>query len=331
MAPQSYAMRRVLPEPAQNVSGVETPDVPRARERLVEEGTLCSSTTDVAPTAGRARPPRCAKAARPRCRCVVGTFVAALAAAMGWAAWIFLHCAVADLPVFQNVSGYRQSPWATYVSLLYRNNSEPVMDVTTLTVLYAALLAQSGIRLRTSWAVCYCQKRLGVVSHWGRSAEWDPPNTLWVWNNDRAASANDSRVEVTHCASRRYYGSDNDIETKGAWFYRTPGSGVFLDIGRTRAFARHEDAVREFVHAGARCYECAEFFVAVAENATAAGVDTIQFTGHTDQDCGNAAVEIVYLRGAGSTACAGTPLLGVDGEPCRCDDTLRCASCAYGD
>ena len=300
--------------------GVEA-EVFRVSERLVQAGAPCSYSVEAPSKAGRRRP---------HCRYVVGALLCALAAAAGWAAWVFLHCAVADLPVFQNVSGYRQSPWSTYVDLLYRNESEPVMSVMTLTVLYTALLAQSGITLRTSWADCYCQKRLGVVSHWGRAAEWDPPGTLWVWNSDRSASPDHSVVEVTHCASQRFF-RDKDIEKHGAWFYRTPGSGVFLDVGRTRAFDRHEDAVREFVEAGARCYECAEFFDIVSENATAVGLDTVQFTGHTDQDCGNAAVEIVYLRGSGSTACAGAPLLGVDGEPCRCDDTLRCASCAYVD
>ena len=73
-------------------------------------------------------------------------------------------------------------------------------------------------------------------------------------------------VEVVH---RR------DGLAHGMWFYLSPGSGIFLDLGRTRVFSDHKEA---------RSINCPNTFepafseCLVRAAAGPAGYDTIQFT-----------------------------------------------------
>ena len=234
-----------------------------------------------------------------------------------------LPCTHADLPAAANVSG-APSPWDTYVTALYGNDSRVVDDPGALTMFYAGLLRRAGLHLGVSRdASCACSVQNGTITSRGRSS-FDPPDTLWRWNGDRTPRPNHSRVEVTHCKAA----AEHDRERHGAWFYLTPGSGVVLDTGRTRAFDTHQAAVRALVNETLSCYECADHFYDLVRNARAAGLDSLQFVHHTDQRCGNMAIELLQVHGNGNAACANVTLWKADGTPCECDNALRCASCA---
>ena len=69
---------------------------------------------------------------------------------------------------------------------------------------------------------------LGRVVHAPRQVAW--------FRRLPRAMPNESWVEVTHCAGSVY-------ERKGYWTYAARGSGLYVNIGRTIAFASHEDAV----------------------------------------------------------------------------------------
>ena len=250
-----------------------------------------------------------------------------------------LKCVKADIPVFEATSEFNTSQWASYITTLYGNDSSPVLDVHSLTMLYVEKLMKSGIKLRTAPDECLCRAEKGIVTHSGRGrrgkpfAAWDPPNTLWQWDYDRAALRSHSLMEVTHCTAAKKKDARNR-ELYGAWFYRTRGSGIFLDIGRTRAFDSHEDAVRALLDNDLRCNdfygrtaECVPYFYDLVNAARAVGLDSLQFLSHGDQRCGNMAIELLYLHGNGALSCANVTLHKFNGEVCTCDSTLRCATC----
>ena len=265
-----------------------------------------------------------------RCFCVTCTLLAICLAPIFWAVILrMLTCTKANLPVFANVTEFRDSPWATYVTLLYGEDSPPILDIHSLTILYITLLKQSNIHVQTAHGWCLCSAEKGIVTRAGRQQEWDPPDTLWQWNGKRTAHTNHSRVEVTHC-SAAFKPDLHNREAHGAWFYITPGSGIFLDLGRTRAFNTHQEAAYAFLDDRVQCApQCSHFFYDIVEKARELGLDSIQFLHHADQRCGNMAIEVLYLNGNGIHPCANTTLFTFDGSECRCDHTKRCANCDF--
>ena len=236
-------------------------------------------------------------------------------------------CTQAELPVFANDSDGFAPPWVAYATALYGNQTPPP-DPGSLTMFYASMLERAGIHLTVSRdASCVCSMQNGTLSSRGRASPWDPPDTLWRWDRDRTPLPNHSQVEVTHCTAAQEVIDASDRELEGAWFFITPGSGIFLDTGRTRAFDTHQEAVRAFVDADVRCYQCIEHFYDLVRNARAAGLDSLQILHHDDQNCGNMAIELIHVHGKGFATCANVTLWKGDGTLCECDSALRCASC----
>ena len=66
-------------------------------------------------------------------------------------------------------------------------------------------------------------------------------------------------------------------ETHGAWLLYTPGSGIYFNLGRTIAFAEHEDAYDHFQISGVPDYNSA-----MSAAAAAQGYDSVQFLSHVD-------------------------------------------------
>ena len=137
-----------------------------------------------------------------------------------------------------------------------------------------------------------------------------------------------SWAEITHCLpeSGRSYIEKGDI-----WYYYSKGSGIYLYLGRTEAFCLHKDALRRFgIDPKASCRTCHKQYPALFQAARAAGVDTLQFMYHSDQNCGNMAIEIVDVRN-GTTTCPTNPPLRRGwraSTPCECQRVHGCISCA---
>ena len=78
--------------------------------------------------------------------------------------------------------------------------------------------------------------------------------------------------------------TSGDPVLMGFWFYRAPGSGVFLNLGNTMAFTNHKQAVDHFCPQGMGKGECASLGramgaeVAILRRAYASGLDTVPAT-----------------------------------------------------
>ena len=125
-----------------------------------------------------------------------------------------------------------------------------------------------------------------------------------------------SLVPVLHC---RF-----EYERNGAWFYVARGSAVAVNVGRTKVFDTHEQAVWHFL----RAFRVAEsLHEALSKAASARGYDSVQFVKHADMRCGHTAHEILMTRFAGNSSCPGPLISTLDNQTCECDNEAPCASC----
>ena len=96
-------------------------------------------------------------------------------------------------------------------------------------------------------------------------------------------------VEITHCAGSKFE------RNAQPWFYIAPGSGMFVNVGQTMAFATHDEGARHFLGKSCKTFECDEELL----NMTAVAArlfDSLQFTHHCDGTCGLCQHELVMLR-----------------------------------
>ena len=121
-------------------------------------------------------------------------------------------------------------------------------------------------------------------------------------------------VEVTHCPL--------DYEQSGYWMYATPGSGMYINTGRTVAFNQHEEANIFFNLTYNTSVSQGEITLAgLSGRAAALGYDTVQFLHHSDRACGLEAVEIVHTRYSGASSCGPPMRTGLGATmPCNCSE-----------
>ena len=102
-------------------------------------------------------------------------------------------------------------------------------------------------------------------------------------------------AEVSHCGG-------SGFEEHASWYYLARGSGVFVNVGRTRVFRGHQDAVRFFF--GHDCahgeFSCTEVWQTLPGAALAGGYDSLQFSHHCDLDCDDPAQDLWPGRGDGN-------------------------------
>jgi len=156
-------------------------------------------------------------------------------------------------------------------------------------------------------------------------------------------------VEIIHQA---YY-----MDGDATWMYYSPGTAIWMDLGKTKVWADHDDAVKELLNEpcqggqgwGPHDHECIPQFPRLYKAAKAAGLDSMQFVKHGDMPCGieqhrqNMAIEIVDLGGPGTHSCGmAFPNGATSGKSryragwaaqnsCICDNTQKTVNCqGYG-
>ena len=158
----------------------------------------------------------------------------------------------------------------------------------------------------------------------------------WAWHPLSSPVFNgfgsDVVVEVSH--RKDPFGDEHH----GMWFVYAKGSGVFLDLGKTKIFQDHDEANSFF-----DCKGCGNEDMCQA--AAAHGYDTIQFIAHKDSTnypCAKSIgaswmnIEIVAVKLAGTYPCgqaqgtAAALRAGWDGDkPCKCDPNNPNTNCVF--
>lgn len=224
-----------------------------------------------------------------------------------------------SLPVFQSPDHLiTDSRWHAYLKTLYgpavQNASLYPIDVSQFWILQKQHLDAAGLHMKV--AECPNQDQ-DAFWNWHFSLV----NTVHIHHSAplRPLPAN-SWVEVTHCLT-----APADIsrqERTGYWMFYAPGSGVFYNLGRTKVFQTHSEAVKFFLQqdCGNHYNEpnwCAMFYPGLVREASK-NFDSIQFLDHADQACGGRGHEIIDLHHAGVDICS-LPIAGSFGNcPCAC-------------
>ncbi len=233
-----------------------------------------------------------------------------------------------SLPVFPSQASLDAEPaWRAYLQAVYGSLPQAFpASLQDFVVLYLPDLYAAGLEPP---GVVRCPTEPGQL-YVDMSNSHDPPSTLWVWRPPPfAALADGAWIEITHCADP----VASLDEHHGSWLYSAPGSGVFYNVGKTRAFGTHAEAANFFLGAGS-CEdaddECLRFFPGIMAAGLQQGLKSIQFLKHGDQRCGLMRPEIVDLAGRGVDRCAIQGLrTGWRHElPCDCARSNgSCASC----
>ena len=217
------------------------------------------------------------------------------------------------------------SGWAAYLQLVYGDFSrlEYPFAPSSLSVLYPQLLNLSGVRVP---AARECRREMPEGFVYRERMYLESPSYVHVSHKARDALPSGTWVEVSHCTVGWHEG--------GYWTYHSPGSGMYINTGRTVAFAGHQEAAAFFgsktallaranggnaVRHGARGGAGEVNEMKFRRAAAAAGYDTVQLLRWADQACGNLAVEILHTRAVGKNTC-GPPMRTGWGatRPCNC-------------
>lgn len=142
----------------------------------------------------------------------------------------------------------------------------------------------------------------------GSPSRHDPEGVYVYHPPPHSAYPNHSWVEVTRCMNAKI----RSWEDLGAWYYAMPGSGIFLNIGRSIVIPHDSIRGKDSLY-----YDYGALF------------DTVQILDNPDQRCGNMAVEIVSLHASGQQLCADEYRSGYNAShTCLCVDIGRCITCA---
>lgn len=143
----------------------------------------------------------------------------------------------------------------------------------------------------------------------GSPSRHDPEGVYVYFPPPHTAYANDTWIEVTRCTNAKI----KSWEYLGAWYYAMPGSGIFLNTGKTIVVPI--SLVRD---ANSPAYDFRNSMF-----------DTVQILDNPDQRCGNMAVEIVSVRASGQQLCADEYRSGYNAsQPCRCVGVGQCIACS---
>jgi hypothetical protein len=238
-------------------------------------------------------------------------------------------------PRFETPSDLQKSPqWYAYLKALYgpmvHKQSIFPIDISKFWVLHRVQMKAAGIIPTVNFEIPGCAaNELDMFSHWTGG---DPAYTMWIRHDPPFQGVPDNQwAEVTHYKPLPYKKNTLEMfkqhERKGYWMYFGLGSGVFYNVGKTKTFQRHVDAVREFLP-GRKCGgigdDCSEHFMDLVTEA-AKTLTSLQFLAHADQICsghGMPIMEILDLHHSGMETCS-IPIKGGFGHcSCTCNPTL---------
>lgn len=230
----------------------------------------------------------------------------------------------AELPIFCTPGDLHSSPkWLRYLSSLYGQTVDDVnnypIDLKSFWILDSQLLLISGLDLNAKkhstfingYLDCPTQPSeiyqnmsnldmLGIDPMEGGTGH-DPPGSLWLYHPPPySAIPSDTKVEVSHCGFGSLTAKEEEF---GYWMYFAPGSGVFYDVGNTKAFQTHRQAVAYFLpQEECKNMYCKEHYTEMVKVASKS-FTSIQFLSHGDSRCGLTSIEILDVQHSGADVC----------------------------
>jgi hypothetical protein len=257
--------------------------------------------------------------------------------------YILPHCDSAQTtegwPKFDSQAELQGSKWGKYFQTVYGeipSTGYPIC-IYGLSMLYKPILSQAQVQLPTLSTSCPTK----AGEYYARMSGFQITVQSWIYNPDLAHPSGSSVpgnkwVEVLHSAFK--------MDGSATWFYYAPGTAIFMYTGNTKVYDDHPDAVQDLLKTscGDKNKECGSHFEDMYKAALKAGYDTLQFTKHADMQCNtgnndeaNLAIEIVDLKGPGTTSCSqtnsGTTRFRTGWEAksvCVCDNTEPNINCA---
>lgn len=208
-----------------------------------------------------------------------------------------------------------QDGWSRYLSTVYGRGAPALIALPfnpyALSLFYWDLINQSCVNIPPPRK---CSSKMAEYHIYPTRAWFEPSSYVHVHHHRRDPLPSDAWVEVTHCLM----GGEGNT----TWTYHSPGSGAYINTGRSIAFARHEDAAAFFN------IERFGLFHSMPRDARSRSYDTVQFLLWPDQECGNMAIEILILGEPGINVC-GPPMRGGWNAAlgCKCVRRNQCAFC----
>jgi len=192
-----------------------------------------------------------------------------------------------------------------------------------------------------SWVeVVHCPQNIAVtpederVCETARAARRAEQNATGETANNTRRGKRVSKRLAFMCASMRHQ-LEWQWRSGSMWFYATPGSGVSINIGRTRVFGSYEEA-KTFLQSamradGKRSWSTCHA-ATIDESGAGAELDSVQILHHKEYYSLELRHEILMLRhGECETLAPSTPFLACgrhpDLYPCRAETLSRLSRC----
>jgi len=194
-----------------------------------------------------------------------------------------LTCLQGRWPSFATPSALRSDPqWAQYITRVYgavpEDSSAYPYCMGDHWLFYSDVLSNARLTARIPESVGDCPSSVHASAEgelYSENSVLAPMGTVWSWHpavdEAYAPFAPDTWVEVLHQGGI-------DDEHVGAWFLHARGSGIWVHTGRTIAFGDHAEAWEAF---GVGHLDLKARNEAMCANASAAGLDSLQFIGHS--------------------------------------------------
>ena len=184
------------------------------------------------------------------------------------------HAPPSNWPVFASKAALQASPWAKYLNSLYGElPSTYPLKLPDFWCFYVDKMSAAGVTAIPSVGQCPTSAGAPDGQRYDENNAYSSKDLTWAWHPLSSPVFNgfgsDVVVEVSH--RKDPFGDEHH----GMWFVYAKGSGVFLDLGKTKIFQDHDEANSFF-----DCKGCGNEDMCQA--AAAHGYDTIQFIAHED-------------------------------------------------
>ena len=226
---------------------------------------------------------------------------------------------------------------AAYLRAVYGEGVPASATLDNFRLIDAAAMQVAGVAVPAVPCDGLCPAEVGWPFS-GHHGSFDLPCTLYLYdgNNDvpRVPFRSNQWAEVarTKPAGSRW-------SFQGAWYYAARGSGIFINMGNTRAYPTHAVAMRDLlpdetfsmqgiIDRGRKDKDY-QIYERLFKKAHSMGIDTLQFTQTCNTVCSQE-IEIIETGGHGKYVCAVAVQMATGwnaSKPCACSANFGQVQC----